>query len=124
MSKQILEEIFHKRIHGFCYPFNSYNDYVKATVRASGYKWGRGSRHHEATFPPADPFEFHPSCHFLDHDFWDKYDRLKFKDGVFFFWGHSYELKSEGMWHEFEEKIRGISLDPEAEWSSFDDLLI
>jgi peptidoglycan-N-acetylglucosamine deacetylase len=122
-SKQILEDIFYKPVNGFCYPFNAYNDFVKNMVRASGYKWARANQHHEETFPPADPFEFHPSCHFLDHDFWDKYDRLKLVNGVFFFWGHSYELINESMWHDIGEKIKGISLDPDAEWFSLDELL-
>jgi len=121
-SKQVLENIFHKPVHGFCYPFNAYNDFVKNIVRTSGYKWARGNQHYEGALPPADPFEFHPSCHFQDHDFWDKYDRLKITNGVFFFWGHSYELISEGMWHDMEGKIRGISLDPDAEWLFPDEL--
>ena len=123
-SKQILEDIFHKPVHGFCYPFNAYNDFVKKIVRSSGYKWARGNQHHEDTLTPADPFEFHPSCHFLDHDFWDKYDRLKLTNGVFFFWGHSCELISEGMWHDIGEKIKGISLDPDAEWFFLDELIM
>jgi peptidoglycan/xylan/chitin deacetylase (PgdA/CDA1 family) len=121
-SKQILEDIFCKPVLGFCYPFNSYNDSVKDAVRASGYIWARGNRDHEASFPPADPFEFHPSCHFLAHDFWDKFNRLKLTNGVFFFWGHSCELTDDRMWHDFGEKIRAISLDPEAQWSSLDEL--
>ncbi|MCK9197596.1 MAG: polysaccharide deacetylase family protein [Syntrophales bacterium] len=124
VSKQILEDIFHKPVLGFCYPFNACNESVKNMLRASGYKWARGNQHYEEAFPPADPFEFHPSCHFMDHDFWNKYDRLKLMNGVFFFWGHSYELISEGMWHNVEEKIKGISLDPDAEWFFLDELII
>ena len=115
-SKEALEDIFHKPVRGFCYPFNDYNEAVKDMVRTAGYKWARGNRRHEYALPPGDPFEFHPSCHFLDHDFWNRYDRMKLVDGVFFFWGHSYELAGADMWHDIEEKIRGISLDPGAEW--------
>ena len=122
-SRQILENMFQKPILGFCYPFNAYNDFVKDAVRSAGYKWARGNQHRENVYPHGGPFEFHPSCHFLDQDFWNKYDQQKKRDSVFFFWGHSYELIDETMWENFERMIDRISSDPEAKWDFVADVL-
>lgn len=123
-SKYILEEKFQKPVLGFCYPFNAYNDFVRDAVRSAGYKWARGNQHQENVYPPVDPLEFHPCCHFLDHDFWEKYDRQKKSNGVFFFWGHSCELMNEAMWENFESMISRISSDPADEWAFVRDLLV
>ncbi|HQG35037.1 MAG TPA: polysaccharide deacetylase family protein [Syntrophales bacterium] len=126
-SREMLEEIFRRQVLGFAYPFNACNDVVKETVRAAGYRWARGPRPQGDDSPPTgpwcgDPLEFPPSCHFLAPDFWERYDRRRLRAGVFFFWGHSYELVGAEMWREFEARIRGISLDPQAEWCFFSEL--
>jgi peptidoglycan-N-acetylglucosamine deacetylase len=121
-SRQILEEILHQPVTGFCYPFNTYNDFVKDAVRRAGYKWARGNQEEACVYPPVDRLAFHPCCHFLDPDFWEKYDRQKTSGNVFFFWGHSYELIDEPMWTNFEGMIKGIASDPEAEWTFATDL--
>jgi peptidoglycan-N-acetylglucosamine deacetylase len=123
-SRHVLEHIFQKPVTGFCYPFNAYNDFVKDGLRAAGYKWARGNRHVENAFPPIDPLEFHPCCHFLDRNFRDKYDRQKQSGNVFFFWGHSCELMDEAMWENLERMINGISSAPDAEWGCVGDLFV
>ena len=42
---------------------------------------------------------------------------------MFLFWGHSYELVSEAMWADLEEKIARITADPAAEWANIEVLL-
>lgn len=121
-SKDILENMFQRPVQGFCYPFNQYNDFVIDAVRSAGYKWARGNQDQENIYPPADPLEFHPTCHFLDHDFWGKYDHQKKGNNIFFIWGHSYQLINEAMWENFESMINRISADPEAKWASTADL--
>ena len=123
-SRHVLEDKFQKPVPGFCYPFNAYNDFVKDAVRSAGYKWARGNQPLENTFPPIDPLEFHPCCHFLDQDFRQKYDQQRKRDSVFFFWGHSCELIDETMWESFEGMINRISSDPEAEWFFVADLFV
>ena len=60
--------------------------------------------------------EFHPNCHFLAPDFWQRYEKAR-ERGVFYFWGHSYELATEPLWDAFDDQIRRISADPSAEWA-------
>jgi len=121
-SRDLLENLFSRPIRGFCYPFNAYNDSVLAAVRSAGYLWARGGQEGEAVYPPVDPLAFHPSCHFLDPEFWRKYGRAKEREDVFFFWGHSYELNSESLWDDFEQRIETIRSDGAVEWSFVNDL--
>jgi peptidoglycan/xylan/chitin deacetylase (PgdA/CDA1 family) len=123
-SRDILQGIFRKPVLGFCYPFNAYNERVKAALRVAGYIWARGGQNDESIFPPRDPFEFNFSCHFLSFDFWPKFKIVKEMDGVFSFWGHSCEIKNEAMWQDFEAMIERISSEANIEWSFMTDLFI
>ena len=123
-SRDILQNIFKKPVLGFCYPFNAYNESVRASVRSAGYVWARGGFTQESIFPPVDNFEFHFSCHFLSPDFWLRFNNAKKLNDVFSFWGHSYEMRNETMWRNFEVMIEKISSDPETLWSFIADLFI
>jgi peptidoglycan/xylan/chitin deacetylase (PgdA/CDA1 family) len=123
-SRRTLENIFQEPVLGFCYPFNDYNDAVMKAVQSAGYIWARGGEHRDDVFPPAEIFAFHPTCRFDDKDFMDKYQSSKDTGGVFFFWGHSYELIDEPMWERLEGLIERISFDPDAQWTFVSDLFV
>jgi len=121
-SRRILQDWFQQPVQGFCYPFGGFNPAVKEMIRATGHIYARTVAELESVFPPADPLEFGASGRFADPDFWGSYERTKASDGVFFFWGHSYELVNEAMWADLENKIAGISADPAAEWVDLETL--
>ena len=121
-SRRILQDWFQQPVGGFCYPFGGVNPAVKAAVRAAGHVYARTVNEHEPVFPPADPFEFGVSCRFVDPAFWTRYQQAKTASGVFCFWGHSYELTSEAMWADLEEKIARITADPAVEWANIETL--
>lgn len=121
-SRMMLEDLFQHSIEGFCYPFDACNDSVKHAVRDAGYRFARGNRQGHNDFPPADPFAFHPDCHFLSDNFWILYETAKQNSTVFFFWGHSYELINDDMWKHFERTLEKISTDGEATWTSIPSL--
>lgn len=113
---------FRRPVGGFCYPFDAWNDAVRHAVRAAGYRFARGNALGRADFPPADPFTFHPQCHFLSNHFWTLYEEARRDDAVFFFWGHSYELVDEMMWLTLEGMYERISSDLDATWVSIPSL--
>lgn len=121
-SRCRLQDWFQQPVRGFCYPFGGFNPAVKEAVRTAGHVYARVVRNQDAVFPPADPFEFPVSCWFADPAFWNHYERSKSAKGVFFFWGHSYELTNATMWADLEHKIAGISADPAAEWVNIEAL--
>lgn len=116
-----LQDFFNQPVLGFAYPYGSYNEQVMAAVREADHVYARTVKNVEQVWPPDDPMEFHPNCHFLHPEFWTKYEAAK-TTGVFYFWGHSYEMISEPMWIDFEENMKRISADPEACWADVVDL--
>ena len=72
-------------------------------------------------FPTENAMAFHPCCHFRAPDLWSRYDNAR-TCGVFYFWGHSYEMITEAMWIEFEGMIRKISADTESHWGDLAEL--
>ncbi|MGA1531286.1 MAG: polysaccharide deacetylase family protein [Kiritimatiellia bacterium] len=116
-----LQQLFQQPVRGFAYPFGNYDEEVMELLRASGHAYGRTVMNIKQPFPPGDPMAFHPTCHFLAEDFKKRYDMTE-PDGVFYFWGHSFELHEEQDWAVFDEMIGWISADPAAQWYSLEDL--
>lgn len=120
-GKDRLEQFFGQRVPGFVYPFGRYNDSVKNAVREAGHVYARTADTSDRPFPPHDAMALHPSCHFLAPDFRARYEAAR-PGGVFYFWGHAYEMTTEAMWTAFEETIAGISADPAARWGIVSEL--
>lgn len=116
-----LQQFFGQPVAGFAYPFGTYNEAVMALVRETGHAYARTVHVVANPFPPADAMAFHPCCHFLAPDFWERYEQAR-NGGVFYFWGHSYEMIGESMWVAFEEAIARMSDDPKARWQDIPEL--
>lgn len=116
-----LQQFFEQPVLGFAYPNGSYDDGVMEAVLEAGHIYARTTGSVEHPFPPERPMAFHPCCHFLVPDFWTRYEKAR-SGGVFYFWGHSYEIISEPMWTAFEEMIARITADPDARWGHLPDL--
>ena len=116
-----LQQFFGQPVLGFAYPFGAYNEAVMAAVREAGHVYARTVLSVEQPFPPSDAMAFHPCCHFLAADMWDRYEKAR-AGGVFYFWGHSYEMIDDAMWAAFENMIERISNDPAVRWGTIADL--
>ena len=116
-----LQQFFGQEVSGFAYPFGTYNEAVMDVIREAGHIYARTTKRNEYQFPPVEPMAFHPSCHFLAEDFWEKYEAAK-SIGVFYFWGHSYEMITPAMWNDFDEQIKRITNDPDSVWVDLPDL--
>lgn len=114
-----LEDLFGRRVAGFAYPFGHCPPHAVEVVRGAGHAYARTCKNATPSFPPADPMLLAADCHFLDPRFWDLCEQAKSAGSpAFYFWGHSYELCTEGDWRSFEEKLRRLESDPDAEWGS------
>jgi peptidoglycan-N-acetylglucosamine deacetylase len=116
-----LQQFFGQPVLGFAYPGGTYNEAVMEAVREAGHVYARTVRYVESPFPPANPMAFHPCCHFLAPDLWDRYEKAR-AGGVFYFWGHSYEMITEALWAGLEATLARISRDPAARWGEVADL--
>jgi len=120
-GRERLQQFFGQPVRGFAYPFGTYSDAVMNAVREAGHLYARTAGSADDPFPPQDPMAFHPTCHHLAPDFWGRYERAR-EGGVFYFWGHSYEMTTEAMWTAFEATIAAISADPTAHWGDVAEL--
>ncbi len=114
-GRRQLQDLFGQPVYGFAYPCGTYNEEVMEAVREAGHRYARTTQRADRPFPPDDPMALHPCGHFLDADLPEKYEAAK-PGGVFYFWGHSYEMISEDMWTAFEGFIEHISADPDSRW--------
>jgi peptidoglycan/xylan/chitin deacetylase (PgdA/CDA1 family) len=112
-----LQQFFEQPVRGFAYPYGTYNVEVMKAVRDAGHCYARTTRNVEQPFPPEDPMAFHPNCHVHSPDFWSLYEKAR-EGGVFYFWGHSYEICTNDLWEAFERKMERISADPESRWDT------
>jgi peptidoglycan/xylan/chitin deacetylase (PgdA/CDA1 family) len=115
-GRQQLRDLVGQEVLGFAYPFGDHDDRVARAVRAAGHVYARTCNNVPAVLPAADAMKLGTSCHFLAPDFWPRYDAVKQAGGVFYFWGHSYEIVSEADWWDFDRKIARMSADDAAEW--------
>jgi peptidoglycan/xylan/chitin deacetylase (PgdA/CDA1 family) len=115
--KSFIKDFFGQSECGFAYPYGAWDGNVSRLVEKAGYLYARTCDSVDLNLPLNNPFALPSHCHFLSPDFWDKYERVKAIGGVFYFWGHSYEMKdSKALWSDFEFKIERITSDLAAEW--------
>lgn len=116
-GRKQLQDLFGQPVAGFAYPYGNHNPAVRDTVRAAGHVYARTVENARPCFPPADPMAFHPTVKFNAPDFWDAFEACCATGGVFYFWGHSYELVTPSDWQDFEDKIARLTSDPRTEWA-------
>ena len=117
-ARHYLEDAVQRPCLGFAWPCGIHTPGTIAKLREAGFAYGRTTAYTEDVLGDnPEPLALKSNCHFLSRDFWTRYDAAKARDGVFYFWGHSYEIYEYGpLWAQLEAKIRAISEDPDAEW--------
>lgn len=120
-GKDGLEQLFGKAVLGFVYPFGKLNDSTAELVAETGHSYGRLATKGSERFSISDgAYRLSPTCQFSSQTFWRRYEEAK-PDGVFYFWGHSYEMVTEEKWSAFERMIEQLS--SEATWVDVLDLV-
>jgi len=120
-SKKLLESWLGRPVKGFVYPGCPYNDAAKEAVRAAGYLWARTCENTPDFCPVTDPMAMRTTVGFNAANFWQEFDRVKAKGGVFTFWGHAF-FRTEAEWADIEAKIARLSQDPSVVWVNTSDL--
>jgi len=124
-ARKILQDWFQAPIHGFVYPFGQNDQATADVVREAGHVYARTTQNETPCFPPSDPMRFHADCHFHSLQFWNLYAKAKESScGVFYFWGHSYEICTEDQWQDLAAKIVRISNDFEVVWAELPELFL
>ena len=122
-AKRVLEDHFCRPCNGFAWPYGASTEETRDLLRHAGFAYGRTTGYVEHVIPCGDPMELHSNCHFQNPEFWTIFEKAK-SCGVFYFWGHSYEMMNdEPLWAEYEDKLQRLSANPEVKWVNVVDLV-
>lgn len=122
-ARHFCEDVMQRPCLGFAWPCGISTPSTIALLREHGFAYGRTTNNAADVTDCAEPLALSSNCHFMARDFWDRYEAAR-KTGVFYFWGHSYELyEYDPLWRQLENKIAEISADPDAEWANVIDIV-
>ena len=122
-ARKYLEDAVGRECRGFAWPCGVFSPETCQGLRENGFAYGRTTLNTDDVTQCTDPIQLATNCHFMSRDFYTRYEAAK-KTGVFYFWGHSYEmLDYDRLWEQFEYKLQFISEDPDAEWADVIDIV-
>ena len=103
-----LEKLVGKPVRGHAYPNGSYSEDIKLLFRQLGIAYGRVVQTKPDYALPADPLEWHPTCHHTDPELMKKAEYFaNFQKRQYlklmYVWGHSYEFDDRHNWEVIEE---------------------
>ncbi|MBR1609402.1 MAG: polysaccharide deacetylase family protein [Kiritimatiellae bacterium] len=118
-ARHWLEDVAQKPCLGFAWPCGISTPGTVAALRAAGFAYGRSTKTADDVLRDnPEPMTLKSNCHFQDtRRFWSCYKAARESGGVFYFWGHSYEMMDyDRFWEQMENALRYIAEDPDAEW--------
>ena len=122
-ARKFLEDTFQRECRGFAWPNGRHTPETERLLAEAGFRYGRTVGRTDDVTQCDTPLALSPNCHFLDPNFWNIFEAAR-KTGVFYFWGHSYELLDcPQLWERFEKKIGFLCEEPDVEWVDVIDLV-
>lgn len=134
MMRRFLESMVNHPVISFAYPFNygaafdAGGDYVLRAQSDAGYLSCRSTMNGPlALDAPGDPLAMPTNGHFLIGG--EKIEAAwkhaaETKRGIFYIWGHTYEIVNDGDWKSFGDLLRKYERRPEAWYASQGDLMV
>ena len=123
-ARKWLEDFFQQECPGFAWPCGQTSPATADALSEAGFEYGRTTANTDNVLAYEHPMLLNSSCHFLNRNFHSLFDKAKAENGVFYFWGHTYEMMDcQGMWDFMEQKIKSLSEDPEVEWIDVIDIV-
>lgn len=103
-----LEKLVGTPVRGHAYPNGSYSEEIKQLFKQLGIAYGRVVQSVADYALPADPLEWHPTCHHNDTELMKKAEYFaNFQKRQYlklmYVWGHSYEFDDRNNWEVIEE---------------------
>ena len=122
-ARKFLEDTFQRECRGFAWPCGRHTPETEKMLVDAGFKYGRTTGNVADVTACTNPIALDSNCHFMNRNFWKIFEEAK-PTGVFYFWGHSYELMDcPQFWERFDLMIKTLSEDPDVEWVDVIDLV-
>jgi len=123
-NRNALEDLFQQKVDGFVYGCGSYTLAAANALQEAGFRYGRTTENTDDVLSYTHPLILKSSAHFRHENFLELFEQAKRGSGVFYFWGHSCEMRDEeSMWAEFERRLSHIAADPETQWIDVADIM-
>lgn len=123
-ARKYLEDVFQRECTGFAWPCGRHTPVTEKLMAEAGFSYGRTTTYSDHVAPGDNPMALDSSCHFLAGDFHSRYLKAREENGIFYFWGHSYEIMDyDKLWAYVEEKFKVFADDPEVEWVDVIDIV-
>lgn len=123
-AKKYLEDLFQRECPGYAWPCGQYTPETAKLLKDAGFLYARTVEYTDNVGKTDTPMRLNSTCHFQDGSFLSKFLKVKENGGIFYFWGHSYEmLDCEGLWRQLENKLDFLSSDPDVEWIDVIDIV-
>ena len=110
-DREELEAITGTLVRGHAYPNGSYSEEIKALFKQLGIAYGRVAGSIPSGMDsyglPADPMEWHPTCHhkapdLMERGKWLIDDQKSWYLRLMYVWGHSFEFAEDDNWEIIE----------------------
>ena len=122
-ARKFLEDTFQRECRGFAWPCGRHTPETEKMLVDAGFAYGRTTGNVADVTACTNPIALDSNCHFMNRNFWKIFEEAK-PTGVFYFWGHSYELMDcPQFWERFDLMIKTLSEDPDVEWVDVIDLV-
>lgn len=113
LDRKNIERLTKTSPKGMAYPgggSDSFDERIIKIAKSVGIKYARTGLTNGTFSPPADFMKWQATCRITDEDLMTLAKSFaEQKGGIFFVWGHSYELDAEGLWERFEDFCRFMS---------------
>ena len=116
-ARHYLEDVFQRSCPGFAWPCGYVTPETENLLRNAGFLYARTVNNTDSVGKNGSFLRLDSSCHYQDCRWGEKFEAAKKAGGIFYFWGHSYEMMDcDGLWRQLEDKLALLHDDPEAEW--------
>ena len=113
LDRKNIERLTKTSPKGMAYPgggSDSFDERIIKIAKSVGIKYARTGLTNGTFSPPAEFIKWQATCRITDEDLMTLAKSFaEQKGGIFFVWGHSYELDAEGLWERFEDFCRFMS---------------
>ena len=123
-ARKYLEDVFQRECLGYAWPCGDVTPQAAKLLKDAGFLYGRTTANTDNVGVTDSPLRLDSSCHHMDRQFYTKFQEVKERNGIFYFWGHSYEmLDCDGLWNQLEQKLAMLAEDPEVQWIDVIDIV-
>lgn len=117
-GRERLEDLFGRRIDGFCYPYGVHTDVAIKVLRETNARYARTTQEGHTSY--MDRMFLHTTARWNGTNLLDLIDRAS---GNLILWGHTYEIQSPQDWDKVREMYTVLTQHPKVKLVTFEEMI-